>query len=206
MNLRIWENDIFISFFHQQACTRRFNTVIDLHHDQAHKHKGPSLCSWEWKGKTGFSVKDEEDESTFSHMVFLSLLNNVTSWQPFTRMWQCQRVNSICFLHSAGSISTCPFITSCFITLPIFLTAKPGILSGCLGDETDFPGHFHVVDPPAVLKVLPLALSAWLLEVALALHSVNNPLLYQDPGVCRENVWTAWDLCFQTSNSTKHFF
>lgn len=61
------------------------------------------------------------------------------------------------------------------------LAAEPGILSVCPGDEGNFSGHFCVVDPPAVLKVLPLSFSAGLLEVTLALHCFNNPILSQQP-------------------------
>lgn len=45
-----------------------------------------------------------------------------------------------------------------------------------------------MVDAPAVLKVLPLSLSAGLLEVALALHSFNNTILTEEPGVWGENM------------------
>lgn len=57
------------------------------------------------------------------------------------------------------------------------LAAEPGILSVRLGDESNLSGHFHVVNAPAVLKVLPLSLPAGLLEVASALHRVDDPVL-----------------------------
>lgn len=77
-------------------------------------------------------------------------------------------------------------------TSSVSLAAEPGILSVCPGDERNFSSHFHVVDSPAVLKVLPLTLPTGLLKVALALHCFNNPILSQEPGVCRENVWITW--------------
>ena len=81
-----------------------------------------------------------------------------------------------------------------FSSQSLSLAAHPGIISIRPGDEGEFSSHFHVVDPPAALKVLPLALSAGLLVVALALHCINNPFLGQDPGEYREKVWVTGTL------------
>lgn len=96
-------------------------------------------------------------------------------------MQQRHCADLVCLLHIAGSISTTDSVPFDLISLQ-FLAAKPRVVSVSPGDEGDFPGHFHVVDPLTVLKVLSLSFSAGLLIVALTLHSVNNPLLCEDPG------------------------
>lgn len=68
------------------------------------------------------------------------------------------------------------------------LASEPRILSICLGDEGDFPGHLSVIDPSAVFKVLTLSLSAGLLKVTLALHCVNDAIMGQKPGIRKKMI------------------
>lgn len=110
----------------------------------------------------------------------LSMLNNSKKMKvPSLFQWASDVVR-IPSSSSAVPISASALILSCIISLHS-LAAKPGILSVGLRDEGNFSGHFHVVDSPAALEVLPLSLSAWLLKVTLVPHRFNDLVLSQHP-------------------------
>lgn len=55
-------------------------------------------------------------------------------------------------------------------------TPQPRVLSVRPGDEGQLASHLRVVDPLAVLVVLPLSPPARLLVVALALYGFDDPV------------------------------
>lgn len=113
----------------------------------------------------------------------------------------------ICHIHGILYTVTQPFLVSLLIWLTLTLwsvylhiplrclvqstgdnfyqslsfASEPRILSVCLGDEGDFPGHLGVIDPSAIFKVLTLSLSAGLLKVTLALYCFNDAIIGQKP-------------------------
>lgn len=64
---------------------------------------------------------------------------------------------------------------------PWLSAADPGVLAVGLGQEGYPAGHLLVVDPLAVLVVLPLPLTAGLLIVPLPLHRLYDAVHGQDP-------------------------
>lgn len=60
-----------------------------------------------------------------------------------------------------------------------FSAAKPGIWPVGLRKKGDSSGHLCVVDPPAVLVVLPLPLATRLLIVPLPLYCLQNAIIRQ---------------------------
>lgn len=59
--------------------------------------------------------------------------------------------------------------------------AQPGVPPVCSREESQLAAHLRVVDAPAGLVMLPLALSAWLLEVALASDRLDESVHSQHP-------------------------